>query len=118
MARNRPHRVSDEDVDGDTGKDTLDLAPAATMIEKGRQVLDHLPAAAAGVRGTLAEAEAQMDGLSDTGVVAASGFALDVSAGLLLAGAPRVVLAAAGVAVMLTLRSVLGRGIHPTRLLN
>ena len=118
MARNRPHRLSDEDVDEEMDKDTLDVGRAATVIEKGRHVLDHLPDAAAGVRGALAEAEAQMEGLSDTGVVAASGFALGVSAGLLLAGAPRVVLAASGVAVMLTLRSALARGIHRTRLLS
>jgi hypothetical protein len=57
-------------------------------------------------------------GLSDMGIVAASGFALGVSSGLLLAGAPRAILILSMIPVALTLRSAFARGMRPARLLN
>ena len=66
----------------------------------------------------LAGAQDQINGLSDMGIVAASGFALGVSSGLLLAGAPRALLILSMIPVALTLRSAFARGMRPARLLN
>jgi hypothetical protein len=52
------------------------------------------------------------------GVVAALGFALGLSSGLWLAGAPRVILALSAVPAALTLRSALTRGVRPAGLVN
>ena len=66
----------------------------------------------------LADAQEQVNGLSDLGIVAASGFALGMSTGLLLAGAPRIVVGLSTVLVFLTVRSAMGRGVRPNRLVN
>ncbi len=113
MARSRVH----EDANGTT--DAVDPAALAdTIVERGRAVLDQVPAVAAGAREALADAQDQVNGLSDLGIVAASGFALGVSSGLLLAGAPRVVVGLSTVFVFLTFRSAMGRGVRPARLVN
>jgi hypothetical protein len=65
-----------------------------------------------------ADVQGQVNGLSDMGIVAASGFALGVSTGLLLAGAPRVMVGLSTILVVLTLGSVLARGVRPKRLVN
>jgi hypothetical protein len=56
--------------------------------------------------------------LSDMGIIAASGFALGVTSGLLLAGAPRVILILSLIPVGLTVRSAFARGMRPARLMN
>ena len=113
MARSRVH----EDTNGTAGAPDP-AALADTLVERGRAVLDQVPAVAAGAREALADAQEEVNGLSDLGIVAASGFALGMSTGLLLAGAPRVVVALSTVFVFLTLRSAMGRGVRPSRLVN
>ena len=66
----------------------------------------------------MGDAQDHVNQLSDMGVVAALGFALGVSSGLVLAGAPRVILALSAVPVALTLRSAMTRGVRPARLVN
>jgi hypothetical protein len=114
MARNRIHEIDVDDAP--TGADVAALAD--TLVERGRAVLDHVPAVAAGARGARADVQGQVNGLSDMGIVAASGFALGVSTGLLLAGAPRVMVGLSTILVVLTLGSVLARGVRPKRLVN
>ena len=118
MAKNRTYKV---DADGivDDGPARADMgARADTLVDRGRAVLDQFPAVADSARGVLAGAQDQVNGLSDTGIVAASGFALGVSSGLLLAGAPRAILILSMIPVALTLRSAFARGMRPARLLN
>src|SRR5664280_3574676 len=92
MAKNQTHRVDAEDIVDDV-PDRADMgALADTFVDRGRAVLDQFPAVADGARDVLAGAQDQVNGLSDMGIVAASGFALGVSSGLLLAGAPRAIL--------------------------
>jgi hypothetical protein len=98
----------------------LQLLPALadTLVDRGRAVLDQFPAVADSARDALAGAQDQVNGLSDMGIVAASGFALGVSSGLLLAGAPRAILILSMIPVALTLRSAFARGMRPARLIN
>jgi hypothetical protein len=114
MARTKPHEIDGDDAPG--GADAGDLAD--TLVERGRAVLDQVPNVAAGAREALADAQEQVDGLSDLGIVAASGFALGVSTGLLLAGAPRIVVGLSTVLVLVTVRSAMRRGVRPNRLVN
>src|SRR5450759_5262240 len=92
MAKNQTHKI-DADDDVDDVPDRADMgALADTLVDRGRAVLDQFPAVADSARGVLAGAQDQVNGLSDMVIVAASGFALGVSSGLLLAGAPRAIL--------------------------
>ena len=113
MAKTRLHGI-EADAPGGAAASAL----ADTLVERGRAVLDQVPNVAAGAREALADAQEQVNGLSDLGIVAASGFALGVSTGLLLAGAPRVVVGLSTVLVFLTFRSAMGRGVRPNRLVN
>ena len=114
MAKNRAHETEVED-----GPDEADVAALAdTLVERGRAVLEQVPAVADSAREALADAQDHVNQLSDMGVVAALGFALGVSSGLLLAGAPRVILALSAIPVALTLRSAMTRGVRPARLVN
>jgi hypothetical protein len=114
MAKNRAHETEVED-----GPDEADVAGLAdTLFERGRAVVERVPAVADGVREALADAQTQVNGLSDMGIIAAAGFALGVSTGLLVAGAPRVILALSAIPVALTLRSAMTRGVRPARLVN
>ena len=118
MAKNQTHRVDAEDIVDDV-PDRADMgALADTLVDRGRAVLDQYPAVADGARDVFAGAQDQVNGLSDMGIVAASGFALGVSSGLLLAGAPRAILILSMIPVALTLRSAFARGMRPARLLN
>jgi len=92
MANDRPDEIDVDDVPD--GTDTATFAD--TLVARGRAVVDRV----------------------DMGVVAALGFALGVSSGLVLAGAPRVILALSAVPVALTLRSAMTRGVRPARLVN
>jgi hypothetical protein len=114
MAKNRPDEMEVEDVPDGTATSGV----ADTLIDRGRAVVDRVPAVADSAREALADAQDRVNELSDMGVVAALGFALGVSSGLLLAGAPRVILALSVVPVALTLRSAMTRGVRPARLVN
>lgn len=114
MANNRPDEIDGDDVPGGTAT----AAFADTLVDRGRAVLDRVPAVADSAREVLGAAQSQVNELSDMGVVAAAGFALGVSSGLLLAGAPRVILALSAIPVALTLRSAMARGVRPARLVN
>jgi hypothetical protein len=114
MATNRPDEIDVDDVpDGTAMGDVAD-----TLVARGRAVVDRVPAVADSAREALADAQDHVNQLSDMGVVAALGFALGVSSGLVLAGAPRVILALSAVPVALTLRSAMTRGVRPARLVN
>jgi hypothetical protein len=114
MANNRPDEIEVDDVPD--GTDTA--AFAETLVDRGRAALDRVPGVADSAREALAVAQGQVNELSDMGVIAAAGFALGVSSGLLLAGAPRVILALSAIPVALTLRSAMARGVRPARLVN
>jgi NaMN:DMB phosphoribosyltransferase len=114
MANDRPDEIDVDDVPD--GTDTATFAD--TLVARGRAVVDRVPAVADSAREALADAQDHVNQLSDMGVVAALGFALGVSSGLLLAGAPRVILALSAVPVALTLRSAMTRGVRPARLVN
>ena len=115
MAKNQTHKT-DADDDAPARADMGALAD--TLVEGGRAVLDQFPAVADSARDVLAGAQDQVNGLSDMGIIAASGFALGVSTGLLLAGAPRAILILSMIPVALTLRAAFARGMRPARLLN
>src|ERR1035437_7527976 len=118
MAKNETHKTNADAVDDDV-PDGADIgALADTLVDRGRAVLDQFPAVADSARDVLAGAQDQVNGLSDMGIVAASGFALGVSSGLLLAGAPRAILILSLIPVAITLRSAFARGMRPARLLN
>ena len=118
MTRNQTHKVDADDV-VDDGPARADMgAVADTLVDRGRAVLDQVPTVADSARGVLAGAQDQVNGLSDMGVVAASGFALGVCSGLQLAGAPRAILILSMIPVALTLRSAFERGLRPASLIN
>src|SRR5664280_1481335 len=118
MAKNQTHRVDAKDIVDDV-PDRADMGTLAdTLVDRGRAVLDQFPAVADTARDVLVGAQDQVNGLSDMGIMAASGFALGVSSGLLLAGAPRTILILSMIPVALTLRSAFARGMRPARLIN
>ena len=108
-----------DEIDVDDVPDGTSMGEAAdALVARGRAVVDRVPAVADSAREALADAQDHVNQLSDMGVVAALGFALGVSSGLVLAGAPRVILALSAVPVALTLRSAMTRGVRPARLVN
>ena len=114
MPKNPAHKTNVDDV-----VDGADIgASADTLVDRGRAVLDQFPAVADSARDVLAGAQDQVNGLSDMGIVAASGFALGVSSGLLLAGAPRVILILSMIPAGFTLWSAFARGVRPAVLIN
>jgi hypothetical protein len=118
MAKNQTPKI-DLDDDADDVPDGADSGTFAdALVDRGRAVLDRVPAVADSGRDLLADAQNQVNGLSDMGIIAASGFALGVSSGLLLAGAPRVILILSMIPVALTLRSAFARGVRPAVLVN
>lgn len=118
MAKNQTLKVDADDI-ADDGPARVDVgAVADTLVDRGRTVLDQFPTVADSARGALASAQDQVNGLSDLGVVAASGFALGVCSGLQLAGAPRAILILSMIPVALTLRSAFERGLRPGFLIN
>jgi hypothetical protein len=118
MAKNQTHKIDLDDVDDDVA-DGADIGNVAdTLVDRGRAVLDRAPAVADSARDVLSGARDQVNGLSDMGIIAASGFALGVSSGLLLAGAPRAILILSMIPVALTLRSAFARGVRPAVLIN
>lgn len=114
MAKSPAHEIDHDEAPGAADAEAFTDA----LVERGRAVLGHVPDIADGAREAYAAAQEQVNGLSDLGVAAAAGFALGVSTGLLLAGAPRVVVGVSAVLVVLTLRSALSRGVRPARLVN
>ena len=89
-----------------------------SLLDRGRAVADHLPAAVDDARSALGAAQDQFDQLSDRGVIAAVGFTAGMMTGLFLAGAPRLVLAASALPLAFTVRSALTRGVRLSRLVN
>ena len=91
-----------------------------SLIDQGRAVADQIPGAVDDARAALNAAQDQLndqlDGLSDRGVIAAAGFTAGVTAGLFLAGAPRLILALSVLPVAITVRSALNRGVRLSRL--
>jgi len=114
MATNRPDQIDVVDVPDGTAIGEV----ADALVAGGRAVVDRVPAVADSAREALADAQGHVNELSDMGVVGALGFALGVSGGLVLAGAPRVILALSAIPVALTLRSAMTRGVRPARLVN
>src|SRR5450756_3066626 len=83
MPKNQTNKIDADDVVDDV-PDGADVgALADTLVDRGRAVLDRVPAVADSAREVLAGAQDQVNGLSDMGIIAASGFALGVSSGLL-----------------------------------
>lgn len=107
MPKQEPYETDVEEIPD--GTDSAWLADASA--ELGRAVADR-------AREALTDAQNRVNGLSDLGVVAAAGFALGVTGSLLFAGGPRLIVACSAVPVALTVRSALGRGKRPTRLVN
>jgi hypothetical protein len=118
MPKNPRQKIDADEVVDDVPDRAAMGALADTLVDRGRAVLDQFPAVADSARDVLAGAQHQVNGLSDMGIVAASGFALGVSSGLLLAGAPRAILILSMIPVALTLRSAFARGMRPARLIN
>src|SRR5512141_3092137 len=117
MVKNQTLKDDADDV-VDDGQARADIgALADTLVDRGRAVLHRSSTVADSARGVLAGAQDQVNGLSDMGVVAASGFALGVTSALLLAGAPRAILILSMIPVALTLPSALERGMRPARLM-
>ena len=118
MAKNETHKIDLDDV-LDDGPDRADMGELAdTVVDRGRAVLDQFPAVADSARDVLSGARDQVNGLSDMGIIAASGFALGVSTGLLFAGAPRVILILSMIPAGFTLWSAFARGVRPAVLIN
>src|SRR5665811_2128785 len=116
MAKNPPHQIDADEIAVGDVPDGPEVADA--LVARGRAAVDRVPAVADSAREALADAQDQVNKLSDMGVIAAAGFALGVSSGLLMAGAPRVILALSAIPVALTLRSAMTRGVRPARLVN
>ena len=90
---------------------------ARTVVQDGRDLAGQLPDAASGARDMLTSTQRGLDHLSDGGIVAAMALSAGFAAGLLVAGAPRLVLAIAAVPMGLVSRSLLSRGVSPSSLL-
>ena len=118
MAKNQTHKIDADDVVDDVPDRANIGASADTLVDRGRAVLDQFPAVADSARDALAGAQDQVNGLSDMGIIAASGFALGVSSGLLLAGAPRAILILSMIPAGFTLWSAFARGVRPAVLIN
>ena len=115
MARSRLHEIEVDDTPDEA--DGAELVDGA--VERGRGLLAHVPGVVAVAREALDGAQEEVDGLADLGIVATSGFALGLNAGLLLAGAPRsLVVACSTIPLLLTFRSALRRMARPDRLVN
>jgi len=93
-------------------------AIAQTLMDRGRAVADQLPDVVDSAREMVGAAQGQVDDLSDQGVLAAAAFSAGIAVGLLLAGAPRIILALALMPTALTVRSAMQRGIRPSGLVN
>jgi hypothetical protein len=106
-----------------TANSDLDDAQDATsgalhaVIDQGRAVAEQLPSVD-DAKAAFNAAQEQLDGLSDRGVIAAVGFSAGVTAGLFLAGAPRLILALSVIPFAVTLRSAFSRGVRLSRLVN
>ena len=118
MAKNETHKIDLDALDDDVpdGADTGNAVD--TLVDRGRAVLDRVPDVADSARDVLSGARDQVNGLSDMGIIAASGFALGVSTGLLFAGAPRVILILSMIPAGFTLWSAFARGVRPAVLVN
>jgi hypothetical protein len=97
-----------------TGRENVSRA-----IATGRSVAaEQVPVMTANAKQAIGEAEARVERLSDVGLAAATGFALGVSAVLLLTGAPRIVLGLSAVPAAVMLRAAANRGMRPSALTN
>lgn len=89
-----------------------------SLVERGREVMDQAPAIVEGAGAVVGAAAAQVDELSDQGVMAALGLSSGVLLGLFLAGAPRPILSLALLPIAITARAAMQRGVRVSRLLN
>lgn len=112
MAKNKTSEVRRVDRSGAHVE-----AAMQSLMERGQAVTNQLPEAVDGVSGVIEAATAQLDDLSDQGVVAAVALAAGVLIGLWLAGAPRPILALALLPIGITGRAALQRGVRPSRLI-
>lgn len=102
---------------GDGLKAHIDEA-AQSLAEHGRAVAGQLPGIVESAGGVVEAAAAQVDDLSDQGVIAALALASGVMIGLFLAGAPRPILALGLLPVAITARAAMQRGVRVSTLLN
>ncbi len=89
---------------------------AQTVVKDGRDLASQLPEVASGARDVLSATQRGLDHLSDGGIVAAMAVSTGFAAGLLVAGAPRLVLALALIPMGIVSRSLLTRGVGPASL--
>ena len=89
-----------------------------SLLDRGRSVADHLPDAVDDARSAIDAAQAQLDQLSDRGVIAAVGFTAGITAGLFLGGASRLILAVSILPLAFTMRTAMTRGVRLSRLVN
>jgi hypothetical protein len=113
MAKNGSSATDERDAVADAVDDGF-----KALLERGRSVADHVPDAIEEARSAVGAAQSQLDLLSDRGVIAAVGFSAGMTSGLLLAGAPRPVLAISLLPLALTVRAALTRGVRLSRLVN
>lgn len=108
----KAHQTVDSPDDASATADGI----AQTLVDRSRTVADQWPDVVDNARGMVGAAQDQVDDLSDQGVIAAAAFSAGITVGLLLAGAPRFILALALMPTALTVRSAAQRGIRPSGL--
>jgi hypothetical protein len=113
MAKNGSHGTDEAERIDEQVED-----PAGSLLDRGRAVAEQLPNAVDGAWGVIAAAHGQVDDLSDQGVITAVAFSAGDTMGLILAGAPRLILALALIPTAITARSAILRGVRPARLVN
>lgn len=103
--------------DPEDAHDTTGDAPQS-LVDRGRAVADQIPGIVGSAGEVIEAASAQMDDLSDQGVIAAVALSAGVTIGLFLAGAPRPILAFALLPLAITVRAAMQRGVRVSRLIN
>jgi hypothetical protein len=111
------HTKTRPEMDEGEGTSRDDMDATKHLMDRGRVVAERLPQAAETARTVLDQGSNQMEDLSDQGVVAAMGLTTGVAVGLLLAGAPRPILALALLPAAITVRSAMRRGVRASALL-
>ncbi|MEO8468673.1 MAG: hypothetical protein ABI573_03280 [Chloroflexota bacterium] len=103
----------------DAGESNAKLSDAiARLVDRSGAVLDRAPDVAGGARGALASAQAEVEQLSDMGVATVAAYSLGVTCGLLLAGAPRIILVLSAIPGAMAVRVAFNRGMRPAVLLH
>ena len=107
---------SEPDVRSDVMEHIDEASPS--LAERGRAIADQIPDLVKTAAGVNDGASAQVEDLSDQGVVAALALASGVMIGLFFAGAPRPILALGLFPVGITARAAMQRGVRVSRLLH